>query len=161
MQSLQNMQSMQNLQNKTSKPNLPNQTYLTQPTKPKLLVKVVNAWVRSAFGNIESNIEWIILNQMGYQPPLACWTTATTRSRALTVEWQNRAADERLCLLKCNAAGLANKVEQRRLVPAQADPAAINTAASPATETLQLRSMIGRTKSQLKTSDPGHHGHLD
>ena len=63
-------------------------------------------------------------------------------------------------MLKCNAAGLANKVEQRRLVPAQADPAAINTAASPATETLQLRSMIGRTKSQLKTSDPGHHGHL-
>ena len=29
-----------------------NQTYQTKPTKPKLLVKAVNAWVRSAFGNV-------------------------------------------------------------------------------------------------------------
>ena len=54
---------MQNLQNKPTKLNLPNQTYqtksnlayqayLTKPTKSKLLVKAVNAWVRSAFGNV-------------------------------------------------------------------------------------------------------------
>ena len=28
------------------------QAYWTKPTKPKLLVKAVNAWVRSAFGNV-------------------------------------------------------------------------------------------------------------
>ena len=28
------------------------QTHLTKPTKQKLLVKAVNAWVRSAFGNV-------------------------------------------------------------------------------------------------------------
>ena len=43
---------MQTYQTKPTKPNLPNQTYLTKPTKQKLLVKVVNAWVRSAFGNV-------------------------------------------------------------------------------------------------------------
>ena len=42
----------QTYQTKPTKPNLPNQTYLTKPTKPKLLVKAVNAWVRSAFGNV-------------------------------------------------------------------------------------------------------------
>ena len=46
------MQSMQNLQAKPTKPNLPNQTYQTKPTEPNLLVKAVNAWVRSAFGNV-------------------------------------------------------------------------------------------------------------
>ena len=43
-----------------TKPNLPIQTksnlayqaYWTKPTKPKLLVKAVNAWVRSAFCNV-------------------------------------------------------------------------------------------------------------
>ena len=30
------------------------QAYWTKPTKPKLLVKAVNAWVRSAFGNVYS-----------------------------------------------------------------------------------------------------------
>ena len=43
-----------------TKPNLPIQTksnlayqaYWTKPTKPKLLVKAVNGWVRSAFGNV-------------------------------------------------------------------------------------------------------------
>ena len=48
------MQSMQILQTEPTKPNLPNQTYLTKPTKPKLLVKAVNAWVCSAFGNVSS-----------------------------------------------------------------------------------------------------------
>ena len=46
---------MQILQTKPTKPNLPNQTHLTKPTKPKLLVKAVNAWVRSAFGNVLSS----------------------------------------------------------------------------------------------------------
>ena len=41
-------------QTKPTKPNLPNQTYQTKPTKLNLLVKAVNAWVRSAFGNIYS-----------------------------------------------------------------------------------------------------------
>ena len=48
-----------------TKPNLPIQTksnlayqaYWTKPTKPKLLVKAVNAWVRSAFGNVSFAIE--------------------------------------------------------------------------------------------------------
>jgi hypothetical protein len=47
-------------QTKPTKPNLPNQTYQTKSTKPNILnqtkptklVKVVNAWVRSAFGNV-------------------------------------------------------------------------------------------------------------
>ena len=52
-----------NLPNETTqtcKANLPNQTKLTQPSllnptyQTKLLVKVVNAWVRSAFGNVYS-----------------------------------------------------------------------------------------------------------
>ena len=42
----------QTYQTKPTKPNLPNQTQITKPTKPKLLVKAVNAWVRSAFGNV-------------------------------------------------------------------------------------------------------------
>ena len=44
----------QTLQTIPTKPNLPNQNvaYWTKATKPKLLVKVVNAWVRSAFGNV-------------------------------------------------------------------------------------------------------------
>ena len=67
----------QTYQTKPTKPNPPNQTYQTKPTKtnppsqtyqtksnlyyqaywskpaePKLLVKAVNAWVRSAFGNV-------------------------------------------------------------------------------------------------------------
>merc|ERR1712107_281279 len=40
---------------KPNKSNLPNQTYQTKPTKPtkpNLLVKAVNTWVRSAFGNV-------------------------------------------------------------------------------------------------------------
>ena len=48
---------------KPTKANLPNQTYQTKlklayqayrtrPTIPKLLVKAVNPWVRSAFGNV-------------------------------------------------------------------------------------------------------------
>ena len=48
MQSTQNMPSVQILQNKPTKPN---QTY---QIKPKLLVTGVNAWVRSAFGNVFS-----------------------------------------------------------------------------------------------------------
>ena len=53
--------SLQTCQTKLTKLNLPNQTYQTKsnlayqaywtkPTKPKLLVKAVIAWVRSAFG---------------------------------------------------------------------------------------------------------------
>ena len=57
MQNMQNMPNMQNMQNahnqtyqtKSTKPNFPNQTY---QTKPKLLVKAVDSWVRSAFGNV-------------------------------------------------------------------------------------------------------------
>ena len=77
---------------KPTKPNLPNQTYQTKPTKPnllnqtyqnrtyqtklsqpsllnptyqtKLLVKVVNAWDRSAFGNVSfcysAWLSWIV-----------------------------------------------------------------------------------------------------
>ena len=65
MQILQPKPSKPNLPNQTyptkptkpTKPNLPNQTqpnqtYQTKPTTPKLLVKVVNAWVHSAFGNV-------------------------------------------------------------------------------------------------------------
>ena len=62
---MQNMQDMQNLQTKPSQtyqtkptnPNLPNQMCPTKPTKPKLLVKAVNAWVRSAFGNVYFYLE--------------------------------------------------------------------------------------------------------
>ena len=41
-----------------TKPNLPNQTYQTKTnqTKSKLLAKAVDAWVRSAFGNVLSLI---------------------------------------------------------------------------------------------------------
>ena len=47
-------------QTKPTRPNLPDQIYQTKPsrpnlpnqTKPKLLVKAVNAWVHSAFDNI-------------------------------------------------------------------------------------------------------------
>ena len=42
----------QTYQTKPIKPNIPNQTHLTKPTKPEFLVKAVNAWVRSAFGNV-------------------------------------------------------------------------------------------------------------
>ena len=60
---MQNMRNIQNMQN--TKPNLPNQTYKNKSniayqaywinlTKPKLLVKAANAWVRSAFGNVYS-----------------------------------------------------------------------------------------------------------
>ena len=35
-----------------TKPNLANQAHGTKPTKPKLLVKAVNAQVHSAFGNV-------------------------------------------------------------------------------------------------------------
>ena len=35
-----------------TKSNLVYQAYWTKPTKPKLLVKAVNAWVRSAFVNV-------------------------------------------------------------------------------------------------------------
>ena len=53
----------QTYQTKPAKSNLPNKTYQTKsiiayqdywtkPTKPKLVVKAVNAWVRSAFGNV-------------------------------------------------------------------------------------------------------------
>ena len=47
----------------------PNQTHLTKPTKPKLLVKAVNAWVRSAFGNV------LFLNQtvIGLENPTHFW----------------------------------------------------------------------------------------
>merc|ERR1712223_835142 len=59
----------QTYQTKPTKPNLPNQakptksnvayqSYLTMPTKPKLLVKAVNAWVCSAFGNVFSIISF-------------------------------------------------------------------------------------------------------
>ena len=62
------MQNMQILQTKPTKPNLPNQTYQTKlniayqaywtrPTKPKLLVKAVNAWIHSAFGNVLTLME--------------------------------------------------------------------------------------------------------
>ena len=62
MQILQTEPTEQNLPNQTyqtkptkpnqTKPNLPNQTHPTKPTKQKFLVKAVNAWVRSAFGNV-------------------------------------------------------------------------------------------------------------
>ena len=55
------MHSIQNLQTKPTKPNLPNQTHLTKPTKPKFLVKAVNAWVRSAFGNVLIAITSIVV----------------------------------------------------------------------------------------------------
>ena len=75
-QTYQRKPTKPNLPNQPTKPNLPNQTYLTnsnmpkqakhsqpsllnqtnqtKPTKrkPKSLVKAVNAWVRSAFGNV-------------------------------------------------------------------------------------------------------------
>ena len=74
MQNMQKMQIMQNLQTKPINPNLPNQTYQTKPTKPNLpnqtckteptklnlLVKAVNAWVRSAFGNVFTKRLWLI-----------------------------------------------------------------------------------------------------
>ena len=49
----------QTYQAKLTKPTLPNQikphqAYWTKPTKRKLLVKAVYAWVRSAFGNVFS-----------------------------------------------------------------------------------------------------------
>ena len=47
----QNIPNQANL-TKPTKANIPNQTYQTKLTKPKLLVKAVNAWVRSAFGNV-------------------------------------------------------------------------------------------------------------
>ena len=37
-----------------TKSNFAYQAYFNKPTKPKLLVKAVNAWVRSAFGNVSS-----------------------------------------------------------------------------------------------------------
>ena len=45
-----------NVRNRTyqTKSNLAFQAYRTKPTKPRLLVKAVNAWVRSAFGNVSS-----------------------------------------------------------------------------------------------------------
>ena len=46
------MQSTQILQTKPTKPNLPSKTHLTNPNKPKLLVKAVNTWVCTAFGNV-------------------------------------------------------------------------------------------------------------
>ena len=76
----------QTYQTKPTKPNLPNQTYLTksnmpkqakhsQPsllnqtnqTKPKLLVKAVDAWVRSAFGNVLfvfSEMSFLVFSQI-------------------------------------------------------------------------------------------------
>ena len=53
-------------QTKPTKPNLPNQTYQTKSTKPNILnqtkptklVKAVNGWVRSAFGNVSFYIIW-------------------------------------------------------------------------------------------------------
>ena len=48
----QTYQTYQTNQTKPTKPNVAYQAYLTMPTKPKLLVKAVNAWVRSAFGNV-------------------------------------------------------------------------------------------------------------
>ena len=58
-------QTYQTNPNKT-KSNLPNQTYQTKPnlanhihqTKPKLLVKAVDAWVCSAFGNVFHSLLW-------------------------------------------------------------------------------------------------------
>ena len=86
-QNMQNMRGMQNLpnqtyqtkptkSNQTNLPNLPNPdkptklnlrnqiklslpSILNQPTKPKLLVKVVNTWVRSAFGNVSQMISFL------------------------------------------------------------------------------------------------------
>ena len=49
-------QPNQTYQTKLTKPSLPNQNYPTKPTTPKLLVKVVNAWVRSTFGNVLKQI---------------------------------------------------------------------------------------------------------
>ena len=56
----QTYQSKPNLPNLTyqTKSNLAYQAYWTKPTKPKLLVKAVNAWVRSAFGNVFELILW-------------------------------------------------------------------------------------------------------
>ena len=51
---------IQTYKTKPTKPNQINlayQAYWTKPTKPKLLVKAVNAWVRSAFGNVFS---WLL-----------------------------------------------------------------------------------------------------
>ena len=44
-----------------TKSNLAYQTYWTKPIKPKLLVKGVNAWVRSAFGNVFTMIRVFII----------------------------------------------------------------------------------------------------
>ena len=69
-------QPNQTYQTKPTKPNLPNQTYQTKsnlayqaywakPTKPKLLVKAVNAWVRSAFGNVSDfSLSGIVFNEL-------------------------------------------------------------------------------------------------
>ena len=50
----QTYQSKPSLPNRSyqTKSNLAYQAYWTKPIKPKLLVKAVNAWVRSAFGNV-------------------------------------------------------------------------------------------------------------
>ena len=67
-----NLPNLPNQTNRTkpTKPNLPNltyqtklkiayQAYWTRPSKPKLLVKAVNAWVRSAFGNVSQDaLNW-------------------------------------------------------------------------------------------------------
>ena len=58
-------QPNQTYQTKPTKPNLPNlpsQTCQTKPTKSKLLVKAVNAWVRSAFGNVYIHFSFCYLS---------------------------------------------------------------------------------------------------
>merc|ERR1712173_493706 len=42
-------------QTKPSQASKPNLSIQTKPAKPNLLIKAVNAWVRSAFGNVYSN----------------------------------------------------------------------------------------------------------
>ena len=48
----QTYQTKPAIQTCQTKSNFAYQAYLTKPTKPKLLVKAVNAWVRSTFGNV-------------------------------------------------------------------------------------------------------------
>ena len=57
---LQNQTRKANPQGKPTKPNQLCQPSLQYQTKPNLLAKVVNAWVRSAFGNVFNNSIYLI-----------------------------------------------------------------------------------------------------
>ena len=71
-----------------SKTNLATQAYWAKPTKPnppiqtKLLGKAVDAWVRSAFGNVFF-LEWSGVER--FSLPIHCHNPSTLRKGKLTV----------------------------------------------------------------------------